>query len=226
MHPITDTAVDRRCPGADRVAACMVALGIDAARSPALVTHVDRRRSSGCVLVCASAGVGWFRERAAGRAASSTCRSRPSPSGAAVVASPRTVDAPPAGRADHRVRLPVEIQPYSAGVKGGLVGGVAMAVVALRLRADRPAAASGIPINLLAAVAMPAHGARRRSRELRAFDRSAPRPSACSCHGSVSRARRPALCRHPADAAAPAHLLGRRDRAAAVDGPGLGRRSA
>lgn len=58
------------------------------------------------------------------------------------------------GEAGHRVRVPVEVQPISAGIKGGLVGAVVMAVVAL---------AYGIlvqrslwyPINLLAAVAMP-----------------------------------------------------------------------
>lgn len=54
----------------------------------------------------------------------------------------------------HRLRLPVEIHPYSAGVLGGLVGGAAMAVVAC---------AYGLivygsvwyPINLLAAVVIP-----------------------------------------------------------------------
>jgi len=54
----------------------------------------------------------------------------------------------------HRARLPMEVQPLSAGVKGGLVGGCAMALCA---------AAYGLvvqhslwyPVNLLAAIAMP-----------------------------------------------------------------------
>ena len=58
------------------------------------------------------------------------------------------------GEEGHRVRIPTEVQPISAGVKGGIVGGVAMAVVAL---------AYGVifqrspwyPVNLLSAVAMP-----------------------------------------------------------------------
>jgi len=58
------------------------------------------------------------------------------------------------GEAGHRVRIPVAIHPYSAGIKGGIVGGIAMAIVAV---------AYGIiaygspwyPINLLAAVAFP-----------------------------------------------------------------------
>src|SRR5215475_5106975 len=58
------------------------------------------------------------------------------------------------GEGGHRVRIPAEIHPYSAGIKGGIVGGIAMAIVAV---------AYGIiaygspwyPINLLAAVAVP-----------------------------------------------------------------------
>ncbi len=71
------------------------------------------------------------------------------------------------GERGHRVRIPAEIHPYSAGLKGGIVGGIAMAIVAV---------AYGIiahgspwyPINLLAAVAlpMPSH---MRLEELTAF---------------------------------------------------------
>jgi hypothetical protein len=58
------------------------------------------------------------------------------------------------GERGHRVRIPAEIHPYSAGLKGGIVGGIAMAIVAV---------AYGIiahgspwyPINLLAAAALP-----------------------------------------------------------------------
>jgi hypothetical protein len=58
------------------------------------------------------------------------------------------------GEERHRLRLPVEVQPLSAGVRGGLVGGCAMALCA---------AMYGIvvqrsvwyPLNLLAAIAMP-----------------------------------------------------------------------
>jgi hypothetical protein len=58
------------------------------------------------------------------------------------------------GERGHRVRIPAEIHPYSAGIKGGIVGGIAMAIVAV---------AYGIiahgspwyPINLLAAAALP-----------------------------------------------------------------------
>ena len=58
------------------------------------------------------------------------------------------------GEAGHRVRLPVEVQPLSAGVKGGLVGAVVMAVVALGygVLVQR---SPWYPINLLAGIAMP-----------------------------------------------------------------------
>ena len=75
------------------------------------------------------------------------------------------------GEAGHRLRIPVEVQPLSAGIKGGIVGGGAMAAVAL---------AYGVivqqslwyPVNLLAAVAMP-HMAQAGLAELRAFDLTA-----------------------------------------------------
>jgi hypothetical protein len=69
------------------------------------------------------------------------------------------------------MRIPVEVQPISAGVRGGIVGGAAMAVVAL---------AYGVvfqhslwyPVNLLSAVAMP-EMAQASPTELRAFSMSA-----------------------------------------------------
>jgi hypothetical protein len=67
---------------------------------------------------------------------------------------PRAVAQLVPGVEGHRLRIPVEIHPYSSGALGGLVGGVAMALVAC---------AYGViaygslwyPINLLAAVAIP-----------------------------------------------------------------------
>ncbi len=55
----------------------------------------------------------------------------------------------------HRARLPIEIYPISAGIKGGLAGGVAMAILAMLYGALNQ---HGIwyPINLLAAGFLPA----------------------------------------------------------------------
>ena len=68
--------------------------------------------------------------------------------------SPRTVAHLTAGVAGHRVRIPAEIHPYSSGLKGGLAGGTAMAMVACAygLIAYRSV---WYPINLLAASALP-----------------------------------------------------------------------
>src|ERR1041385_8537516 len=42
------------------------------------------------------------------------------------------------GELGHRARLPLETYPYSAGVRGGLVGGAAMAAIAILFGLIRP----------------------------------------------------------------------------------------
>ncbi len=77
----------------------------------------------------------------------------PSQRAAPVQPRPEAVDHLVVGKG-HRVRLPVEVHPYSAGLLGGLAGAVAMAAVALvygMLAYD----SVWYPINLLAAVAVP-----------------------------------------------------------------------
>lgn len=67
---------------------------------------------------------------------------------------PEAVEHLTLGENRHRVRIPVDIHPYGAGIRGGLVGAAAMAMVAV---------GSGIvlygspwvPINLLAAMVIP-----------------------------------------------------------------------
>lgn len=54
------------------------------------------------------------------------------------------------GQLGHRARLPLKIYPYSAGVRGGLVGGAAMAVLAL-LYGLLGYKSIWYPVNLLAA---------------------------------------------------------------------------
>ena len=115
------------------------------------------------------AGIGWYREvlpeQQVERIALRPVELPPAapPSRAAVE--------PRVGEGGHRTRLPVEIQPYSAGIKGGLVGGLAMAAPALvyGLIVQR---SLWYPINLLAAMALPgmAHASLA---ELRAFSLTA-----------------------------------------------------
>ena len=98
--------------------------------------------------------VGWFRDvlpaeqhelvhlRPLGR------RARP------VMPVPQAVALLPPGVAGHRVRIPAEIHPYSSGINGGIVGGIAMAIVAC-LYGVIAYRSIWYPINLLAAAAVP-----------------------------------------------------------------------
>ena len=98
--------------------------------------------------------VGWFRdvlpveEHDLVRVRPIVQRARP------IIPAPRAVRQLQPGVAGHRVRIPAEIHPYSSGIKGGIVGGVAMAVVACvyGVIAYR---SIWYPINLLAAAAVP-----------------------------------------------------------------------
>jgi len=85
--------------------------------------------------------------------------------------SPAAVERLRLGEAGHRVRLPVEVQPLSAGVKGGIVGGVVMAIVALAYGVIVQGSV-WYPINLLSAVAMPGMSQAGMA-ELRAFNPTA-----------------------------------------------------
>lgn len=70
---------------------------------------------------------------------------------------PAEVSALAAGMPGHRMRMPEKIHPYSAGVRGGVFGGVAMAVVAM-LFALVAKHSVWYPINLLAGMVMTSLG--------------------------------------------------------------------
>jgi hypothetical protein len=91
-----------------------------------LVTHLAVSLVGG-VLSLAGA-VGWFREVLPHEHEEEMPLARPAmPVAPPLRAELRLV----AGEARHRARLPVEIYPYSAGVKGGIAGGIAMAGLAV-----------------------------------------------------------------------------------------------
>lgn len=72
-----------------------------------------------------------------------------------IVRSTRRVDHLQPGSEGHRVNIPVKVHPYSAGLLGGAIGGVGMAIIACLygLIAQR---SLWYPVNLLAAAALPA----------------------------------------------------------------------
>ena len=117
-----------------------------------LVTHAAV--SAVGVLLALIGAVGWWREVLPQERVEYVPLRPPSERARPVVPSPATVEHLRVGEAGHRVRVPVEVQPYSAGMKGGGVGGTAMAVVAL-IYGVLAQDSLWYPINLLAGMAIP-----------------------------------------------------------------------
>jgi hypothetical protein len=142
----------------------VVALGLTLALG-GLVTHAV---VSVVGLVLALIGVvGWWREVLPEPQVERIARPPVERRAPRVVTAPAAVERLRIGVGGHRTRVPVEVQPYSAGIWGGLVGGIAMAVLAL----GHGLVVQGsvwYPINLLSAVALPGltHGTLA---DLRAF---------------------------------------------------------
>lgn len=127
-----------------------------------LVTHVGVSLAGGLALIIAAAG--WFREVWPIEATETVVVSGPPP----VIMTTRVgVARLRADDAMHRARLPIEIYPVSAGIRGGLAGGAVMAVLAMVYGAARWHSV-WYPVNLLAAGLFPAVAAR--DADLAAFD--------------------------------------------------------
>lgn len=110
-------------------------------------------------LVCGVAGaIGWFRDVFPHPREEAVPVRPEAERAAAPTTQGRTVAHLKAGVKGHRVKIPVEIHPYSAGILGGLAGAAAMAVLALAygLIAE---GSIWYPINLLAAAGMPSMAA-------------------------------------------------------------------
>jgi hypothetical protein len=106
------------------------------------------------LILAVRGAVGWFRDvlpveqHEVVRLRPLEQRARP------ITPAPQTIAYLHPGVAGHRVRIPAEVHPYSSGVKGGIVGAIAMAIVAC----GYGVIAYGsiwYPINLLAAIALP-----------------------------------------------------------------------
>ena len=116
-------------------------------------------------------GVGWWRQVLPVEQVDHAPLPPVSERAAPIRPSPVGVEQRSQGQGGNRTRIPVEVPPMSSGITGGLVGGVAMAVVALLygLLVQR---SLWYPINLLSAIAMPSMAAAG-TPELRAFNGTA-----------------------------------------------------
>jgi len=123
------------------------------------------------VILTLVSGVGWWRDVLPEQKREQVLVRPVAEQARGIVPSPAAVDRLELGKGGHRVRIPVEVQPISAGVRGGIVGGAAMALVALAYGAVFQHSL-WYPVNLLSAVAMPAM-AQASLAELRAFSMSA-----------------------------------------------------
>ena len=90
-----------------------------------LLTHMGLSIVGALVMVAAS--IGWFREVLPHEQHETVPLEPEPPPGAPVE---RHVARLEVGEHAHRARLPIEIYPVSAGIKGGLAGSVAMALLA------------------------------------------------------------------------------------------------
>ena len=158
----------------------ITALGI-ALLAAGLVTHLVVTVLG--IILALRGAVGWFREDLPVQRVELVPLRPEIERAQPVKVSARTVVHLTAGQASHRVRIPAEIHPYSSGLKGGIVGGVAMAIVASAYGLIFHASI-WYPINLLAAAAMPSL-AQADPAQLKAFNGLAF-IMAFFCHGVIS----------------------------------------
>jgi len=91
-----------------------------------LLTHV-MISGLGAITLCAGLA-GWFGQVLPEEAHDSVAVEKEEPAAAPLIGKVHHLEI---GQSGHRARLPLKIYPYSAGVRGGLVGGAAMAMLAL-----------------------------------------------------------------------------------------------
>jgi hypothetical protein len=99
----------------------------------------------------------WLGELLPGRGHAPLPTVEPAWQPAPIVARPGTVETLVAGRPGYRLRMPEQVHPLSAGIKGGIVGGIVMPLPALTYGV---LSGHGLwyPVNLLAGMVLPGVG--------------------------------------------------------------------
>src|SRR5262249_14855962 len=129
----------------------VVALGVTLGFT-GLVTHLAV--SVVGVVLAIIGGVGWWRNVLPAERVEHVPVSPAQSVQAWMTAAPRSVERLAFADDWHRVRVPVEVQPLSAGIRGGLLGACAMAVCAA-IYGIVVQGSVWYPLNLLAAIAVP-----------------------------------------------------------------------
>lgn len=106
------------------------------------------------VVIAASAVAGWLREVLPAQHLERVVARPPALRAKEILPSTAKVDHLEVGRDGHRMRLPVEVHPWTAGLLGGLLGAAVMALVAAAIGVATHGS-PWYPINLLAATVMP-----------------------------------------------------------------------
>jgi hypothetical protein len=105
-------------------------------------------------VVAVFGAIGWWRDVLPHAKERMAARQTEAEAAAPIVPRPRTVEHLVAGQATHRLRLPIEVRPLAAGLRGGLAGAVAMAVAACTYGLVAHGS-PWLPINLLAGTLLP-----------------------------------------------------------------------
>src|SRR4030095_4912792 len=156
---------DRIALPAPTVWPMVVALGVTLGFT-GLVTHLAV--SVVGVVLALVGGVGWWRNVLPAERMEDVPVSPAQSIPSWITSTPRSVERLAFGDDRHRVRLPVEVQLLSAGIRGGLVGAGAMAACAA-IYGIVVQGSLWYPLNLLAAIAIP-RMAEADTTTLRAFD--------------------------------------------------------
>jgi hypothetical protein len=111
----------------------------------------------GAAVVVAAVGL-WISQLLPGRGHIHEPLAEPAHGPQPVTAAPGGVERLQEGMPGYRLRLPTEIHPTSAGLKGGIVGGIAMMVPALLWGLLSSHHSAWYPVNLLAGMVLPGVG--------------------------------------------------------------------